>query len=214
MLRLPIADVARQARGQADDGGAGDGFGRDALKRANSRRRLDARLDRPAAARVEAQLVQGDLHGDAQQLQVRRPGALQEMTARAGLDVRAPRDGNAAGAAGQCQGQIDGMQDQAGGAGGSDGERVIAALNLSRQEVQRTASQAGAAQARPPNPGRGVHAHDMLGLHAGPGAAGPDVAQAERFARDQRQCQAGAENLPAPFAQRTVNVDWLVIHGW
>src|SRR5205807_505347 len=57
-----------------------------------------------------------------------------------------------------------------------------------------------------------LHAHQVLWLQTGPGPPGPDVFQMKSLAGDQGQSQAGAQDLPAAFAEGTVEFKKSLAH--
>src|SRR5262249_41945789 len=96
--------------------------------------------------------------------------------------------------------QVDGVQDQASGPGGADGEVVVAGANEAGLEGQFARADHVTIHLRGANRGGGADAGQVLRSRARLVPAGADVDQAERPAGDERQGQAGAQDLAAAFA--------------
>src|SRR5262249_49051541 len=150
------------------------------------------------------------LQPDAQprQLHVGAPRRVEKMEAWAGRDVSAAVESQFAGSiSSQGERQIDGVENQAGGACCTNRESVLPRPYFSRLENQVAAAQACAAPVRLADGCGGPDAHQVLRLQARLGPARPDVPQMKWPAREQRQRQARAQNLPAAFAERTIQLD-------
>src|SRR5712692_10526880 len=102
------------------------------------------------------------------------------MEAGTGPDVRAADQGKLAGrAAAQCQREVDGLQDQPGGARGADVESVLAGRHGPGLEDEVAAAPRGAARLCPADGRRGADALQVLRLQARLRPARAEVAQVE-----------------------------------
>src|SRR5262249_48209583 len=105
----------------------------------------------------------------------------------------------------QREGQVDGVQDQARGPGRADGEVVLAGVDRTRLENQVRTVQRRAAQLGLTDLGGGTDAGQVLRLQSRLRRPGTDVAKVKAPARDQGQRQACSQDLPAAFAEGTVD---------
>ena len=145
--------------------------------------------------------------------QVGTPGRVQKMEARTGTDVGAADQGHLARPIGlQSQGQVKGLKNQAGGAGGADVKAISPWAYHTGFEDQIGAAERGSAQLGLSDGCRRPNAHQVLGLQAGFGSSSPHMAEMERPAGQQGEGQAGAQDLSAPFALGTIEFNSLRFH--
>src|SRR5262249_36445520 len=126
---------------------------------------LNECFDKAAAARVEAGTLHAQRDVQSANREVAPPGDVEKMKAGAGVYMRAAdqRQGTGLGSA-QCERQIDGVQHEAGRAGGADVEAIGSCLDLTRLEDEIGAAARGAAQLSAADRCGGADAHQVLRL--------------------------------------------------
>src|SRR5581483_5972258 len=141
------------------------------------------------------------------------PGQFKKVEARAVRHVRAPLDGDGAKTLRKSKRQIHRVQHQTRGSGSTYGEVIVAGGDRSRLEHQVRTPLAGPLEGGLADGSGGTYARQVLRLQARPAAPGTNVPQVKRLARDERQRQAGAQNLPAAFADRAVQFYGRLCHA-
>ncbi|MNR23096.1 hypothetical protein D3C85_1400970 [compost metagenome] len=118
--------------------------------------------------------------------------------------MRAALQFHPAGAVGRQQRGQHGLQHQHAAAGAGDGKAVVAGADRAWREAQLLRPQFGPIASRPADVDGRAHAGQVLAHQAGLGPLGAYAVNAQRAAGNHGKRQAGAQDLPAAFAFRTI----------
>lgn len=200
-----LGDVDGQARDERGDRARDEGAAFEQVQRRDRGGRLHVDADAAPAGGVKPGALEAHRHARAQAVEQGGEDPLEEVEAGGERVVRAALEHERAGAGAREQGGQHGLQDERGAAGGADGEVVLARLDALRGEgdlgrTERVARDLGAPELRRRAQGRQVLAHQTRAL-----AAGANAAHAQGLAREQREAESGAQDLPPALADRTVD---------
>ena len=196
-IEHPAGERQRKlARQDADPRGDGVAAG-DEVEREKLGAGFDPAFHDAATRRGEAGGVQGDRGFHTGLLQSRQEDAVEEVEGRRERVMGATFEFQGGRSGGLPQRGQQGLEEQAGAAGGADGEVVVARLHLPGAE-----DQLGRADLRTVGGAAGdfagrFHAGQVLAHQSRPRALAADVRHAEGLAGDHRQRQGRAQHLPA-----------------
>jgi hypothetical protein len=198
--QLALADVAGQVDAERPRALREHGAALDEVEASELRHGLDVDVEAAAARRVEAVALKLDRHGRPRLIDEREEALADELEGRRLNVVRAALEEEETRRVGEHQRRQDGLQDEHGAAGRPDGELVLAGLDGARLEAELFGADVRAVGLGRADGGGGGDGRQVLTLQAGLVAPRPDVVDAERLARDERERQGRADDLPAALA--------------